>query len=867
MQLSSESYRVRWLVLVAVWSIGAFSLLSQAGMVRNYLDNATSAGLRGQISIDTPLKMVYPAFGADAQTWVRHSLSLLEGDSLRLRYTTIDNAPKGREVHWNSAWAWTIAGAGWIRFHVKNEPLNLAVERATIWLTPLTLLTLTIIISTWVTRRAGLIAGVLIAATMFCKDRIYEGFFPSYVDHHGLLTISVLGLMTGGILMGGGWWHPSSVDGPVYLPTSPQQARKSAVFSALAGACGLWVTAASAIPPIAIMGIAGVATVILCGASARRAGLEFDGMAWRTWGRTGGFLSLVFWALEYFPNHIALRLEPNHPFHALAWWGAGELIAEFGERWNGPAEARFAGLKKLALPLIAVSIAPLTIIALGSSVFVVIDPFLAKLHNDYIQEFLPLWRTMRTMEAGPIFHLTVVECLPLIVGIATLSFRRGENLVVLWFATIATLMFNFLGWWQSRWLLNAAGAHAAMFIAVFAVWFVPVRLRYRWIALAATICATLLPSAIIRYTGAKSDIAIRRVSPGDAKGAVMRDIANTIRNSQPQGDIVMLASPNASTSIGYFGRFKTIGTLYWENNSGLKSAGAIFSAKEDEAARLLKEHGVTHIAIVAEENFIKEYNRLLHPNASEEEINQSFGMKLARENYVPQWLQMIPYRVPEDLRQLNLGVMLFKVSFGQSLADALYAVVLNQMENELWDAADNTLNILIERAGENHQPWLRKAEIALRRKDWQNAAQFAANGAARVTPQSRGVVLAPIAENLYHNQQHNLAAQLYRLALKEYFIPDIAAYLAWLLSTSKDDSVRNGTEALQIAEATLKVDANSPTNLHAYAAALAELGRFDDAVAASQRALANAQLRNEAASAKVAQDRIAQYREKRPIRN
>lgn len=866
MQLSSESYRVRWLVLVAVWSLGAVVLLFQALMVRQYLDNATSAGLRGQPTINTPLKMVYPAFGADAQTWVRHSISLLEGNSIRLRYTMIDNAPKGREVHWNSAWAWTIAGAGWIRYHFVNEPLNLAVERAAIWVTPVALLTLTIIISAWVTQRAGLIAGVLIAATMLCKDRIYEGFFPSYVDHHGLLTVSVVGLMVGGILMGGGWWHPASVAGPVLLPSSTQQARKSAVFSALAGACGLWVTAASAIPPIGIMGVAGVVTIIICGNSARRAGLEFDGMTWRTWGRTGGFLSLLFWALEYFPNHIALRLEPNHPFHALAWWGAGELIAEFGERWTGPAEARFAGLKKLVAPLIALSITPLTILAFGSSVFVVIDPFLSKLHNDYIQEFLPLWRTLRSMEAGPIFHLTFVELIPVIAGIATLSFRRGENLLALWFATIAALLFNMLGWWQSRWLLNASGAHAAMFLAVFAAWFIPVRPKYRWIGLIAVICLTLLPSSVLRFLGSKNDIAVRRVSPADAKGAVMRDIANTIRNSQPEGEIVMLASPNASTSIGYFGRFKTIGTLYWENNVGLKAAGAIFSAKEDEAARLIKEHGITHIAIVAEENFIKEYNMLLHPKATEAEIAESFGMKVARDKTIPAWLQMIPYRLPPDLRELKMGVMLFKVAFGQSVADAHYSVALNQIENEEWDVAEATLNLLIERAGDSFQPWMRKSEIALRRKDWQNAAQLAANGAARVAPQNRAAIIAPIAENLYNNQQAGLAVQLYRFALKEHFNPELAAYLAWILATSKDDSLRNGTEALQIAEAALKTDANSPTFLHAKAAALAELGRFDEAVDASQRALANAQLRNEAASAKAAQDRIQVYREKRPLR-
>ena len=37
----------------------------------------------------------------------------------------------------------------------------------------------------------------------------------------------------------------------------------------------------------------------------------------------------------------------------------------------------------------------------------------------------------------------------------------------------------------------------------------------------------------------------------------------------------MLASPNASMGIGYYGNFKTIGTLFWENAPGLRAAAEI----------------------------------------------------------------------------------------------------------------------------------------------------------------------------------------------------------------------------------------------------------------------------------------------------
>ena len=123
MQLSHESYRARWLLLVSVWVVCATGIFLQARLVRIYLDTANSLALRGAPAPSTPLQQFYPAFAADAQVWVRHALALSEGDSNRLRFTTIDNAPDGRQVHWNSAWAWTILTAGKIHHLFTGLPL------------------------------------------------------------------------------------------------------------------------------------------------------------------------------------------------------------------------------------------------------------------------------------------------------------------------------------------------------------------------------------------------------------------------------------------------------------------------------------------------------------------------------------------------------------------------------------------------------------------------------------------------------------------------------------------------------------------------------------------------------------------------
>src|SRR5690349_12676598 len=111
MRLSEEPDRLRWMAMALAWAIAALFLFSDALHSRDYLDAVGRLGLRGDAQASTPLKQAYPAVAVDAMTWVRHALSLAEGEGPRLRYTHIDNAPEGREVHWNSGWAWVIAGS------------------------------------------------------------------------------------------------------------------------------------------------------------------------------------------------------------------------------------------------------------------------------------------------------------------------------------------------------------------------------------------------------------------------------------------------------------------------------------------------------------------------------------------------------------------------------------------------------------------------------------------------------------------------------------------------------------------------------------------------------------------------------------
>jgi hypothetical protein len=572
------------------------------------------------------LRQVFPAFAPDAQVWIRHGLSLDEGDALRLRHTDIDNAPMGREVHWNSGWAWAIAGAGHVHRAATGLVLPQATERASMWLNPLALFVAILVFSSWTLRRLGLLPAIFITAAMALQARIVEGFFPYNVDHHGLLTVSVLGLVLGAMAMVRG-------------------VRGAGIFSALAGAFGLWVGAASVIPAIAVTAVAG-AIVATPGGDAR---------AWRTWGAVGAAAALAFYALEYFPHHLGLRLEVNHPLYAVAWLAAGELVA----RRVRPVPMNRA---QRAWPWIALLALPATILAGGANVLSFTDPFMARLHAQHIREFLPMWKALAEASPATIVRICVLEAVPLVAALATLAILRGRSPRVLVFTTLVAAPLLAMAWWQARWQLNASAAGVVLALVLVETWTANRDERRRVLVATAVAAILFLPGGWDRYYSAYASVVARIVNPGEAQMALARDVAAVLRMTQPAGEITLLSSPSSSTSVGYYGRFRTLGTLYWENAEGLKAAARILATGDDaEAERLMRARHVTHVALFAEENFTETYLVLLNPKATPQMLQRSFGWRLLSGIDIPPWLEPIPYDPPPDLRVLNNPVRLYRV--------------------------------------------------------------------------------------------------------------------------------------------------------------------------------------------------------------
>jgi len=127
--------------------------------------------------------------------------------------------------------------------------------------------------------------------------------------------------------------------------------------------------------------------------------------------------------------------------------------------------------------------------------------------------------------------------------------------------------------------------------------------------------------------------------------------------------------------------------------------------------------------------------------------------------------------------------------------------------------------------------------------------------------QNRGIVL----ERLGRTSE---AVVAYRETLR--FDPgarEVEKRVAWILATDPDPAVRNGTEAVRLAQsASVAAGGNDAHALDVLAAAFAEAGRFDDAVRTAERALQLAGGSTGGEARDAAEARLALYRSGRPFR-
>ena len=598
-------------------------------------------------------RLVLPAI--DGYHWVLQAERMLAEGGWRVREVEYDGGRGGREVHWAGAMRWW--GAALARVDRAIHPgrsLPVSLETAAIWANPLLLGILLALVAPIVALRLGAVPAALFALGSVTVFPFYEYFVAGYFDHHGAAAmaglVAVLLLAAGGA----GWTREDAVardPWAAWVPV-PRDARRWFAASAVVAGAGLWINAAAIVPVLIGIGIAGLLDAVLSDAP-NGSGVRPDPALWRLWGLVGAATSLICYAVEYAPAHLGWRLEVNHPLYALAWAGAGDLLCRVGYVRRDDADIGVAS-RWIAVDAAAVLVLPAVVLATGERTFRLADGFLLDLHRRYIAEFLTLPSQLAVMTPADIAGRISPAPLILVVVAAVAwtaaptgwrrwVWRGAWGLAALVAAAYAALVLGALlpallalaatvalvgalllpathggapvvGPGLSLLLLASAPAVVALTMALVQVRWVGtacalsvgtmaviafvlrdggperVRQRARVGAAALVVVASLVVAPVL---------SLRLALPTtDAPQLVVRDASYWLRRRLGPDDGVVFASPNATTQMVWFGGFRGLGTLYWENLAGLRASTAVWTAPTAADARaLLADEGVTHLAL------------------------------------------------------------------------------------------------------------------------------------------------------------------------------------------------------------------------------------------------------------------------------
>jgi len=653
-------------------------------VVHAFLVDTVTVRLCEALDKDIPVEKRMPVFlseiAFDGYTWNRHAENLGKDGDLRLRFTDMDNAPDGREVHWNSGFAWYLRGLGEVYRAFTGDTLRNSIFRMSIWANPILLVVAIGIFSTLSARRFGPLCGTVIAIGMVAVPTFYEGFLPAYPDHHGLIAFALLGMLFGIAWAGAGWVQVESGDDFV-PPHSLKQARHGIIFSAICGAAGLWISALSTAIVLGAIGMAAVVSALASRWLVRKDGCQFHPELWKLWALWGAGGSFVFYLIEYFPNHMSMRLEVNHPLYALAWIGGGWIIAEVSGWLNRSVTKPVAfPWAKLILPLACCAVLPLAMLIGGSAVYIPNDPFLGRLWKN-IAELLPL--ITRINMGGLTWQVAVGWYPALIVASFVIMFFRSvgpgtkTTLVCL---IVPILIITGLQLYQVRWGMLAGPLYIGLAgIIIPQVWRLvpasPVARSLGAVVLLGFGFLFVQPSFRNAFVGAWSQYRSPenlQLTPGQGLALLHRQMARTLLDDANGKPIVLLSSPNSSCLLSSIGGFQTVGTLYWENVDGLKKAAEALNAQTDEEGlALIQKLGVTHVSVMSWENFIEPFFGILYPERRPDKtFANSVGKKMLIDRSIPSWSRPLVFPPNELSKGLQQQILLLRVAPDQSPQEA-----------------------------------------------------------------------------------------------------------------------------------------------------------------------------------------------------
>lgn len=598
-------------------------------------------------ALDLPGAAPSVFFDPDSYTWLSYAQRMVATGEWRIRRTELDNAPYGREVHWSQSLAWLAALAGWMRAQHTGEAWVDAIPRAAIWLNPAVFALGLCFLFCALERRLGLIPAALAVGFMLSHLDLFQAYQPYRPDHESLhLGFALAGLVS--LSCGGAGWVSERHVEPrtrsicwvsAFTAPSLASARRWFAFAGVAGGLGLWIGATPQLVALAAMG-AGLSSGALLVDEKTGGGPRFAPELLRVWARAGAATSLVFYALEYQPGPLALRLEVNHPLIAIAWLAGAELLVIALQLWRGTR----AFDRRLAIRVATCAVGALALpaaVALGGpAVHALRDSEMSRAFR-FISEVRPYTEVMPEGAFAANFLMLTLGSLAAL-SLALVRRIDAAQRATLWLSGLAALAFTALLFHAQRW-----ASYTAEFSAVSTAF-----------AMAAGVCAlgsvhralALAWLAAIFGGGAAHGFEQRqqRITELESGSVLDLDIAQRVMIQRFAVQLasrvdarearLMVGEPGMSTALAYFGGFASTASLYWENLDGLHATTAFFDAAHDgDARRIAEQRGLTHVLLPLAGDMPRALHRI-RTGAPEDAAFSNLASRLIAGKEIPAWL-------------------------------------------------------------------------------------------------------------------------------------------------------------------------------------------------------------------------------------
>jgi hypothetical protein len=690
--------------------------------------------------------------------WLAQTQRMFNRGEWRVRHIDYENAPDGRAVYTPSPYRWWLGLIAWCDHLVSGHSSAQSVEAAALVADPILHLLLILGAATLIAWRFGALPAVLISIGFVTLFPFGAGYLPGAPDDRGLAQIFALGSV---LLLAIGVRATSAPDAGEKL------ARRWFSLAGVMGGLGLWVSVSVQGPVLGgiFAGALLAAWVTRVPKQVKSAGIV--ALPWRAWAVAGGVTALGAYLIEFAPAYLwHWQLSSIHPLYALAWLGAGEILVQATE-WiqTGKIPRTFRNYAQLVLATLAIAALPVAIWKIHGSDFLIPDTSslrLTKLPESAVARSFAAWISRDGLTPS-----LFVTLLPLILIVPAGWFLLRENparvrrvsvaitlgpvIIALGFACYRLVWWNTL---DGLLLMMLAAMTAGLSKSAN-----PKYARFAWVSATLLLSLGVLFVAPRRKAQTENDL-----TRSEVLGLIERDLAGWLALHGDPAGVVVLAPPNETTALCYYGGMRGMGSFSWENKEGVAAAMLILTNRSlPEAKAVIDRRKITHIVLFSWDSEFDDYTR-----SGTGQSASTFRDQLQLPT-LPLWLRPLAYELPKIAGFEGQSVTVFEVVDEQELATAVSRITEYLIEMGDLDQAARAAQGL-RRFPADFGAWVARAEVELARGD---EAEFAKSLKGL---QARLAIKAPLA--LPWDQRVGLAVVLAKAKQEKLAREQVTACLA-----------------------------------------------------------------------------------------